>query len=362
MIRNFVVSTLPSRVIFGVDTASQLSEEVQLIGGERVLVLSTHGQRGLAEKAAGFLGSRVKDLFDGARMHTPTHVTEQALNIIRDRNIDTLVAVGGGSAIGLSKALALRTDLPQVVLPTTYAGSEMTPILGETKDGIKTTLRDPRILPEVVIYDVKLSQSLPREISTSSGINAMAHAIEALYAQDSNPTVSMMAREAIHLLSKALPVISQDPNHLQGRYDALYGAWLAGVCLASVGMSLHHKLCHVLGGSFDLPHAQTHSVILPYVIAYNEAAAYQPLRYAAQALGVEDVATAMSALIRQLGLPSSLKALGMPQSGIAEAARLVLRNAYWNPRPIEESSILHLIDCAWHGRPWSDPCEYQEEQ
>ena len=179
------------------------------------------------------------------------------------------MALGGGSTIGLAKAIALRTDLPQIAIPTTYAGSEMTPILGETKDGRKTTQKSMKVLPEVVIYDVDLTMTLPAGLSGTSGINAIAHAVEALYAEDANPIISVLAEQSIAALGRALPQIAADPSDREARSDAQYGAFLAGACLGSVGMALHHKLCHTLGGTFDLPHSETHTIVLPHALAYN---------------------------------------------------------------------------------------------
>ena len=200
-------------------------------------------------------------------MHTPTDVTERGLARARELDADCLVALGGGSTTGLGKAIALRTDLPQVAVPTTYAGSEATPILGETVGGRKTTLRSPKVLPEVIVYDVDLTLTLPASLSATSGINAIAHAVEALYAKEANPVVSMLATAGIAALARALPRIAADLRDLDARSDALYGAWACGTCLGSVGMALHHKLCHVLGGTFDLPHAETHAVVLPHAVA-----------------------------------------------------------------------------------------------
>ena len=202
---------------------------------------------------------------------------------------------------GLGKAIALRTDLPQIVLPTTYAGSEMTPILGETKDGVKTTQRTPKVLPEVVIYDVDLTLGLPPAIAATSGMNAMAHAVEALYAKDRNPVISLMAEEGIRSLARALPGIAEDPQDREARSDALYGAWLCGTCLGAVGMALHHKLCHVLGGAFDLPHAETHTIVLPHAVAYNASAAPDAMDRVARALGAETPHKACSTLAGRLG-------------------------------------------------------------
>ena len=266
---SFTYNGRPSRVIFGSGTLSRLPEEVERLDLKRVLVLATPPQRQDAERLAASIGDRCAGVFAGAVMHTPVGVTDEALELVRRDGVDGLVAVGGGSTTGLAKAIALRTDLPQIVAPTTYAGSEMTPILGETKDGRKVTQSSPKILPEIVIYDVDLTLTLPAAMSGTSGMNAIAHAIEALYAKEGNPITELMALEAIGALYESLPVIAREPSDRDARAKALYGAWLCGICLGSVGMALHHKLCHTLGGMFDLPHAETHTIVLPQALAYN---------------------------------------------------------------------------------------------
>lgn len=348
-IRPFVYEPLPARVIFGAGTLARLGEEVERLGLERVLVLATPAQQGEAERLAASIGARAAGVFAGAVMHTPVDVTERAMAEVAALGADGVVAVGGGSTIGLGKAIALRSDLPQIVVPTTYAGSEMTPILGETRDGLKTTQRSPKILPETVIYDVELTLTLPPRLSATSGINAIAHAVEALYAPDGNPIVSLMAEEGIGALARALPSIMREPSQLQARSDALYGAWLCGACLGAVGMALHHKLCHVLGGAFDLPHAETHTVILPHAIAYNAASAPEAMKRIARALGADQAATGVHDLARRLGAPRALRDLGMPESGIEQAAEIATRNPYPNPRPLERDAIRGLVARAWAG-------------
>jgi maleylacetate reductase len=287
----FVYEALPTRVVFGSGTFSQLRPEAERLGVRRVLVLSTPGRgEAQAREIATLLGDLAVGIHAGAVMHTPIEATERALQVVRELGADAVVAVGGGSTTGLGKAIALRTDLPQIVIPTTYAGSEMTPILGETRDGMKTTQRTPKVLPEVVIYDVDLTLGLPPAIAATSGMNAMAHAVEALYANDRNPVISLMAEEGIRSLARALPGIIDNPHDREARADALYGAWLCGACLGAVGMALHHKLCHVLGGAFDLPHAETHTIVLPHAAAYNAPAAPDAMERIARALGVTDAA------------------------------------------------------------------------
>jgi maleylacetate reductase len=288
-------------------------------------------------------------------MHTPVDVTEAATRRAIELQADGLVAIGGGSTIGLAKAIALRTDLTQIVLPTTYAGSEMTPILGETKSGVKTTQRTPKVLPEVVIYDVDLTMTLPPALSATSGINAIAHAVEALYAQERNPIISLIAEEGIATLARALPKIVADPKHPQARFDALYAAWLCGTCLGAVGMALHHKLCHTVGGTFDLPHAEAHTIVLPHAVAYNSIGAPDAMARIAHALGTVDAAGGLFAFTGALGAKQALRDIGMPESGIDHAADLGSQNPYPNPRPIEREAIRALIARAWAGAPPVEP-------
>jgi alcohol dehydrogenase class IV len=348
---SFVYNGLPSRVVFGSGTLSRLRDEVATLGCSRALILATPQQKDVAEQTAASLKEFAVGVFAGATMHTPVEVTERALSLLSESNADCVVAFGGGSTVGLGKALALRTGLPQIAIPTTYAGSEMTPILGQTEGGRKTTVRSTEVLPEVVIYDVSLTMSLPVTLSVVSGLNAMAHAVEALYAQDRNPIHSLMAVEAIRSLRSALPKIVTAPGNEEARFQALYGAWLCGVCLGAVGMGLHHKLCHVLGGAFDLPHAETHAVVLPYAVSYNAPAEPCVMREIAAALGVTDPVRGLTDLSSKLGAPHSLRELGMPEGGIEQAVDQIVENPYWNPRPIERDAIRELLANAWAGAP-----------
>jgi alcohol dehydrogenase class IV len=345
----FAYEALPYRVVFGEGTLAHAADEADRLGIKRALVLSTPQQLADGSKLGSVLGHRLAAEFHEAVMHTPVAVTERAMGVIEATDIDGLIALGGGSVIGLAKALSLRSGLPQLVLPTTYAGSEMTPILGETRDGIKTTQRSRDILPDTVIYDVDLTMSLPAAISATSGLNAMAHAVEALYAPEANPIISLMAEEAIASLGRALPRIVATPSDRAARGDALLGAWLCGTCLGAVSMSLHHKLCHVLGGSFDLPHAETHAIVLPHVVAYNADAAPEAMRRVARALGTPDATLGLFGLQRRLKIPVSLADIGMPEDGIDLAAELATRNAYANPRGLDRAALRELLARAWRG-------------
>lgn len=349
--QSFVYNALPSRVIFGSGTISRLKFEIERAGCHRAFLLSTPEQTDSLRQIAAALGPLAAGSFTQAAMHTPTEVTERALNHALECSADCTISFGGGSSTGLGKAIALRTDLIQIAVPTTYAGSEVTPIIGETKDGVKVTQRSLKVLPEIVIYDVDFTLSLPQRLSVTSGTNAIAHAVEALYAEDRNPVISMMAEQAISAMGRALPAIIADPQNRNARAEALYGAWLCGVCLGSVGMALHHKLCHVIGGAFDLPHADTHTVILPYAMAYNAKAAPEADMTVARALEGNDGTSALVELGVRLGSPRSLKSLGMPEAGIDRAADLAVQNPYWNPRPIEREAVRALIAAAWAGDP-----------
>jgi alcohol dehydrogenase class IV len=340
--------------MFGAGSLADVGKAVAAFACNRAVVLSTRGQSALADRVAKALGGRRAGVFAGAVMHTPVEVTETALQHLRQAGGDCIIAVGGGSAIGLGKALALRTDLPQIAIPTTYAGSEMTDILGETSGGAKTTQRSSRILPECVIYDPELTLSLPVPVSVTSGFNAMAHAVEALYATDSNPVTCLMAEEGIRAISTALVRISCTPADLPSRTGAMIGAWLCGMCLGNSAMALHHKLCHVLGGTFNLPHAETHTVLLPHAVAFNAAHASQAMAVVARALEAP-AAAGLYDLAARLGAPLALKDIGMPQSGLDRAAEIAVANPYPNPRPLERAAIRALLDDAFHGhKPSSD--------
>lgn len=347
----FVYTPLRGRVVFGHGTIEQIREEVALLGCCRAYVLSDkHHESTATAKVLELLGDHAAGVSTDAVMHTPVEVTERVLKQMSAVSPDCLISLGGGSTTGLSKALALRTGLPQIAIPTTYAGSEATPILGQTEDGRKTTLRSPVVLPRTVIYDVDLTLGMPAHLSVVSGMNAMAHAVEALYAADGNPVTSMQAEQGISALARALPVIVADHRNPEARSDALFGAWVSGNCLGTVSMGLHHKLCHVLGGSFDLPHAETHTVILPHVAAFNRSAAPEAMERVARALGAEDAGGGLFDLAESLGVPTSLKAIGMAQSDLEKATEIAMSTPYANPRRFTRDTIHALLDDAFHGR------------
>ena len=353
----FVYPGFPARVVFGDDALTRLPDEIARLGVRRALVLCTPGQRAAAEQVAVQLGERLAGIHDRALMHVPIETATAARDEAARLGADCCVAVGGGSTVGLGKAIALQSGLPIVAVPSTFAGSEMTAIWGLTEGGVKKTGRDPKVLPRSVVYDPSMAQTLPIGVAGPSGLNAIAHCIEALYAVDANPIVSMIAEEGIRALAASLPAVV-DPAVEGGRRReaiglAQYGAWLAGTALNGVSMAIHHKLCHTLGGSFGLAHAHTHAVVLPHATAYNRDAAPQAMLRIRRALGHfddGDAASGLQALARALGAPTSLREIGMPEGGLDAAAALAVQNPYWNPRPIEQPAIRSLLDDAWHGR------------
>ncbi|WP_372527393.1 maleylacetate reductase [Piscinibacter sp.] len=339
------------RVVFGAGALSQLPAEVDRLGARRALVLSTPEQADSARRVAELLGERCAGIFPRAVMHVPIEAAREAREEARRLGADCAVAIGGGSTTGLGKAIALDSGLPIIAIPTTYAGSEMTPIYGLTEGGVKKTGRDPRVLPKTVIYDPELSLTLPLGLSITSGINAIAHAAEGLYAHDGNPIVALMAEEGIRALAAALLRLHAAPKDLSARGDALYGAWLCGAVLGHVAMGLHHKLCHTLGGSFNLPHAEVHTVVLPHALAYNAAAAPVAMSRIARALGSDDAPAALYDLARRLGAPTSLREIGMPADGLDRAAELAVTTPYPNPRPLQRDALRALLQRAFDGTP-----------
>lgn len=336
---------------FGPSIRSTISNEIVALNCSRALVLSTPEQAGMAMDLASVIGDLTVGLYSKAAMHTPLSITEDAVSHARHVEADCLVAIGGGSTIGLSKAIALRTGLPQIAIPTTYAGSEATPILGQTENNIKTTISDPKIQPSVVLYDAELICSLPLSLTVTSALNAMAHAIEGLYAQNRNPISTILAVEGLRAFQNSLPKVLANPDDLYARGESLYGAWLCGTVLGQVGMALHHKLCHTLGGSFNLPHAETHAIILPYAIHYNAQAASRELKPICEIFGGTSPGQAIYDFSRSLNAPKSLRELGLKETDLDRAANLATQKPYWNPRAITQPDIRRLLQSAWAGDP-----------
>ena len=335
--KSFVYQAHPARVRFGRGEIARVAEEAKALGIERAFVI---GEARMVGAITDALGDLVRGVETDIVMHVPIERAKAARARARDLGVDGIVSIGGGSSVGLAKAIALEIELPLLAIPTTFAGSEMTEVWGLTEDGVKKTGRDARVRPRSVIYDPDLVSTLPPKLAATSGMNAMAHAAEALYAPSLDPITALLAEESVRLFATSLPRADD---------DALMAAWFAGVCLDRSEMGLHHKLCHVLGGTFNLPHADVHAVILPYAIAFNAPAAPEPMKRLARALGAEDAALALRALAERIGAPTSLASIGMKEEDLDRAADLASENRYQNPRLATRDDIRALLGDARTG-------------
>lgn len=338
----------PGRILFGAGSSARAAEEIARLGCQRALVLSTPLQRSDAEALAARLGDAAAGVFAEAAMHTPVEVTARAIRAFHELEADCVIAFGGGSTIGLGKAIAHRTDCPQLVIATTYAGSEVTPILGETENGIKTTLRAASVLPETVIYDPELTHGLPVAMSVTSGLNAIAHAIEGYMPVTAIRSPRCKRSRGYARCRWPCPGSCKTQGMPRQGGGALYGSWLCGTVLGTVGMSLHHKLCHTLGGSFDLPHAETHAILIAHTAAFNAPFAEAALAPAAALFGGE-IGPGLWDFARNLSAPLALRDLGLSQAQLDRAADLAVQNPYWNPRPVERAGVRALLQDAWSG-------------
>jgi alcohol dehydrogenase class IV len=348
-VKSFTFESQQSRVIFGAGCLAQLPLEVERLGATRPMIVATPGRSSLTSRVRELLSDIAVESFERAAVHVPQDIALAAREAASSSRADLLIALGGGSAIGVAKAIALTVPIPILAVPTTYGGSEMTPIWGLTEEGRKETGRNSRVQPRVVIYDSNLTLSLSPRTTACSGLNAIAHCVEAMYASDSNSLTTSAAMEGMRLLVEALPRLAASAADREQRSHALKGAWLAGFALGTVQMALHHKLCHTLGGSFSLPHAETHAVLLPYTAAYNRDAAANEMRLAASALDVEDLPTELLSLARTIDAPLTLEELGLEETDLDRAADLAVERQYPNPAPVTRERIRVLLDAAYRG-------------
>ncbi len=350
----FTYDGLPGRIVFGAGVArTTLPSELDLLGADRILLIASGAENDIAEQLSAPFGDRVVATFTDVRPHVPVEVAELARRTATDAGADIVLSVGGGSTTGTAKAVALTTRLPILAVPTTYAGSEVTPVWGMTERGRKTTGTDRRVLPATVLYDPELTVTLPVELSVASGLNALAHCVEAFWAPRRSPVSSAVAEDGIRHLLAGLKTIAAAPTGLASRSELLLGAYLAGSAFAVAGSGLHHKICHVLGGAFDLPHAQTHAIVLPYVLAYNAANAREATDRIGRALGRTDTVEALRELGRGLGNVTSLRELGMDESDIDTVIDDIAAIAPAdNPTPVTSEGLRELLLGAWAG---SDP-------
>jgi maleylacetate reductase len=339
------------RIVIGEGSLDRLAEHLDEAGFQRPFIVTTRGRAGTLHQIQRLLGEAVAGVFSDAVEHVPVHVTDKAENALRETNADVILAVGGGSAIGLGKALVLRTKLPLVAIPTTYSGSEMTSIYGVTDDSGKKTGRNWKVAPRIIVYDPRLTLDLPPDISATSGINALAHSVEALYAPNATSLSDERAEQSIRLLGSSLPKIVEDPSNILARADALKGAQLAGEALDLTSMGLHHRICHVLGGTFGMPHAKTHSVVLRYVVAFNYLAAPDAMDRITAALDGDDAISAVDGLCGRLRVPRSLGELGFRAENIEAASAEIVNGGYPNPRKVTADAVAMILRSALSGDP-----------
>lgn len=361
----FTHDTLGQRVVLGSgNVAGAVAAEVGRLGGERVMLIAGEPESSLGDRVAEGLagqGHEVVLRWDEVRQHVPLELARRARAAASGAGVDVVVCVGGGSTTGLAKAVAMEVDVQVVAVPTTYAGSEATDVWGLTDDGVKTTGSDLRVLPVTVVYDAELTTTLPVDLTVASGLNALAHCVDSLWAPRADPINLALALEGARALAQGLPEVVAAPEGLAGRERCLYGAYLSAVSFASAGSGLHHKICHVLGGAYDLPHAPTHAVVLPYVLALNAPAVPEVAGRLADALGADTAAVAadparaaveaLNALRERLDAPRSLADVGLAEEDLPEAARLCLAKVPdSNPVPLTQESMRDLLSSAWAGR------------
>jgi maleylacetate reductase len=341
-----VCETVARRIVFGAGAIELLPAELATRGLARPLVIAGRSQAAYAERLLTAVGAGASIV--GVRVHVPSALAEDARAKAVEVGADCLVSIGGGSAVGLAKAVALTHELPIAAVPTTYAGSELTVTWGMTEDGRKTTGRDPSVAPRLVLYDPELTYDLPAAVTAASGMNAVAHCVEALWGPGATPLTDAAASDGLRRLALGIRASLDAPRDPAARETALAGAWLAGEAFAAGG-ALHHKLCHVLGGMFDLPHAELHAVLLPYTAAFLMPAAAGARRRIADALGADDAAAGIVALARALGTPKSLAALGLTEDDAVRAAAVAAPDLPDEPRRPSPAELEDLLRRAVRG-------------
>lgn len=357
--QSFTHVGMPGRVIHGAGSVATLAAEVEALDARRVMFCCTKSRVPEVEKLAATLGARFAGICDAAKIFVPLSAVEPGREMAAALNADCLVSYGGGTAVGLAKAIALGGEgleggMPIVSIVTTYSGSETTALQGIIgHDGVRTNYRDMRMLPKVLIYDPELMLDVPLDVSIASGFNSIAHAVSSYLGKDANPVANMFSENGIRAMSSALVRLAQDPRDVDARSEALHGAWLCGMTLMSSGTTIHHKMVHVLGGGFDLPHGPTHAIMLPHSTAYNRDAAPEAMKGIARAFGDEaaDAPRALFDLLGKSGAAEGLKQLGLPEAALDEAADRIMIDRYFNLRDYDRSAIRAALQDAWEGKP-----------
>lgn len=355
VLNDFRYLAYAQEVIFSPGAVARLREAVERLGWQRLMLCASHSMRlgGQVGKVESSLGERLVAVFDHVLPHVQDVQVQEALTLAREKHVDVVIGLGGGSPIGMAKAVGFELGLPIIAIPSTYAGSEMTPVYGITHTDAdpprKVTISNPKIVPSLVLYDPELTLALPPALTASTGINALAHCIEALYSKTRNPLSSAAAAKGVRHIYIALQKSYQDGKNLEARTEMLLGSHLAGLSLASVSMGLHHGICHVLGGSANVPHGIANAIILPHVIAFNADATATYLVPAAEAMDIPENGSSpkeridamgqrISELIRQMDLPQLLRHAGVHKSDLPRLAQLAFQNrtVQNNPKPITD--------------------------
>ena len=342
---SFAYVTHEVRVVFGAGALATLPDELDRCGLRRVMLLTTPGRAAVRSGITSLLGDRMAGEYTGAQLHVPVEVVAEARTVLDRVRPESLLAFGGGSSIGLGKALAFETHLPLAAIATTYSGSEMTAIWGNSDGKVKRTFRDARAAPRLVLYDPDLTHEMTPAVSAASGMNAIAHCVEAEYAPEANPVVSWFAMGGLNRLAAHLAVVVESPRHAEARTELLFGAHLAGRALDMTSMGLHHKLAHIMGGSFGLNHAEAHAALLPWVTAWNAPAAPHAMQHIADALGTSDAPSGLGDLSRRLGI-RTLGELGFTTNDIPRAAELATSLTFPNPRPVDAAGVRWILEHA----------------
>lgn len=350
---------LPTQEIrFGTGlAAANVRQAVASLGVSRPMLLTSAREESTARRITG--GTGVVAVFTDVVMHVPVEVAERARTVALEADADALIAIGGGSTTGLAKAVALTSGLPIIAVPTTYAGSEATAVWGMIENRTKTTGTDITVLPRVVVYDSDLLSTLPTGMTVTSGLNALAHCVDSLWAPQADPINRAHALEGARLLRDGLTGLSDassaasstasstadTSDEVTSRELTLAGCYLAALSFSSAGSGLHHKICHVLGGTFNLPHADTHAIVLPHVLRFNAAAGdVAHVGRLAEVFGVENAVDGLDELYARINAPRHLGDIGFTGDHIPEAVeRIVAVAPRDNPVPVTRDNITRLL-------------------
>jgi maleylacetate reductase len=346
---DFTYAAPAARVVLGAGRARQVAAELDLLGIKRVLVACTPSGARRYDDIISALGARCAAVFAKAEAHCPLPIADEALEAFVAHDADGIVTIGGGSSIGLGKFIAAKRGAPLLAIPTTLSGSEMTSLYGVKIGNEKRTSNDIAARPRAVIYDPALTGTLPAHETAATGMNCLAHCVEALYPAQPNPVARLLALEGIRSLATSLPGVVER-NDVASRARALYAGFIGGMLVSMVGIGLHHKICHVIGGHFDVPHGDSNSTVLPHVVAFNAPAMPDIAADIAAALGSRAAAEGIADLAQRIAAPRSLRALGVPATGLAAVAREVVARGTHNPRPITVDGIEALLAGAWEGK------------